>query len=144
MASIQSATSQGTPDTLFIQRMTALVHQVKSWMEEADWSTRIIDASVPDAAGAKYVVPGLLMQHETVKVLLEPIAGSTPQAAGVADLYRLPAYDDISRLVLIDEDWFVVGEPTHSAADDSNQGLRERLTKSLLIDRMAELVADAR
>ena len=49
--------------------------------------------------------PGLILQQDMVKVGLEPVGRSAPGAAGVADLYLLPAYDDIASLYLYDNRW---------------------------------------
>ena len=38
------------------------------------------------------------MQEGTVRIILEPIARSTPGAEGVVDLYLMPAYDDVATL----------------------------------------------
>lgn len=45
------------------------------------------------------------MQSDLCKVLLEPIARSSPGADGLVDLYLLPAYDDIASLYYYDDKW---------------------------------------
>jgi hypothetical protein len=54
-----------------------------------------------DAEASTYHAPALLLQQETVRILLGPLARSAPGADGVVDLYLLLAYDDIASLYLI-------------------------------------------
>ena len=47
----------------------------------------------------------MLLQKETVRVLLDPIARFAPGADGIVDLYLMPAYDDIASLYFVDGQW---------------------------------------
>ncbi len=58
-----------------------------------------------DSRLGAYEAPALLMQKETTRVLLDPIARFTPGADGVVDLYLMPAYDDIASLYLVNGEW---------------------------------------
>lgn len=58
-----------------------------------------------DSVIGKYTAPGLLLQKEFSKVLLEPIARSAPGAEGVVDLYLMPGLDDIASLYHYDGGW---------------------------------------
>jgi len=78
---------------------------VKSWAEELDWSTRQISKKMKDFRLGSYEAPALLMQKETTRVLLDPVARFAPGADGVVDLYLMPAYDDIASLYFVDGEW---------------------------------------
>jgi hypothetical protein len=54
-----------------------------------------------------YSAPGLLLQKEYTRVLLEPLGHSAPGADGVVDLYLMPAYDDVATLLFIGGRWQV-------------------------------------
>ena len=89
----------------WIDRVTSLVGQVEQWGREMGWSTRRVEKSLDDAWIGKHRVPALLMQQDTCRALLEPIGRSTPGAAGVVDLYLMPAYDDIASLYYYGNRW---------------------------------------
>jgi hypothetical protein len=82
-----------------------LTSSVQSWPEEFDWSTRQIPKKMKDSRLGLYDAPALLMQKETTRVLLDPVARFAPGADGVVDLYLLPAYDDIASLHRVDGEW---------------------------------------
>jgi len=52
-------------------------------------------------------VPALLLQEDTVRVLLEPVSRRASGAEGVVDLYLMPAYDDIASLYFREGNWHV-------------------------------------
>lgn len=80
----------------WLDRVKALVDQVEEWAQELNWSTRRVEKGIDDARIGKHRVPALLLQEETCRALLEPVARSTPGAEGVVDLYLMPAYDDVA------------------------------------------------
>ncbi len=92
---------------LWVERVTELVAQVEQWVRDLGWSTRRVEKTLHDVRIGKHQVPGLLMQQEFDRVLLEPIAHSTPGSDGIVDLYLLPAYDDIATLLYYDNEWHV-------------------------------------
>jgi hypothetical protein len=47
----------------------------------------------------------MLMQRDTVEVILDPVGRFAPGTDGVVDLYLLPAYDDIASLYFVDGAW---------------------------------------
>lgn len=49
----------------------------------------------------------MLLQDESIRILLEPITRSAPGVDGVVDLYLMPAYDDIASLYFYDNGWHV-------------------------------------
>ncbi len=89
----------------WIERLAPLVCSVRTWAEELGWSARQVDKPMKDSEIGDYRAPGLLLQHETLRVGLEPIGRSTPGTEGVVDLYLLPAYDDIASLYFYNNRW---------------------------------------
>ena len=89
----------------WLQVLADLTSKVKDWAEELDWSTRLISKTMKDSRLGSYEAPALLMQKETTRVLLDPVARFTPGADGVVDLYLMPAYDDIASLFLVNGEW---------------------------------------
>lgn len=90
----------------WLARLHELIEQVQAWAEELGWSTRIIDKRMRDIDGlGAYDAPALLLQQETTRSLLEPLAHSTPGSAGVVEFYVMPAYDDIAKLYYEDGEW---------------------------------------
>jgi hypothetical protein len=89
----------------WLKVLADLTSKVKSWAEELDWSTRLITKKMKDSRLGAYEAPALLMQKETTRVLLDPVARFAPGADGIVDLYLMPAYDDIASLYLQDGEW---------------------------------------
>jgi hypothetical protein len=58
-----------------------------------------------DSVVGNYKAPALLLQEETTRALLEPIARTTPGSEGVVDLYLMPAYDDVASLYYDGNRW---------------------------------------
>ncbi|MEX2187721.1 MAG: hypothetical protein WD875_13035 [Pirellulales bacterium] len=100
------AANGSPPRDAWLARLRSLLDNVAAWASELDWSQKEIQVVLRDAAGT-YSAPGLLLQKEAVKVLLEPIASSAPGVDGVVDLYALPAYDDIANLYCADGEWTI-------------------------------------
>jgi hypothetical protein len=97
------------PDTTrneWLRRLDNLLTQVKGWTDgPGGWKTRTIQKSMKDSRLGPYKAPALLMQKETVEVILDPVARFAPGTEGVVDLYLFPAYDDIARLHFTDGVW---------------------------------------
>jgi hypothetical protein len=96
------------PGALLADWLTVLDHlieSVKSWAEGSGWKTRVIGKSMKDSILGTYRAPALLMQRETVEVILNPVSRFVPGAEGAVDLYLMPAYDDIASLYLMDGEW---------------------------------------
>jgi hypothetical protein len=89
----------------WLKILADLTSKVKNWAEELNWSTRQIAKKMKDSRLGSYDAPALLMQKETTRVLLDPVARFTPGADGVVDLYLMPAYDDIASLYLVNGEW---------------------------------------
>ncbi|MDR3622952.1 MAG: hypothetical protein P4L85_26600 [Paludisphaera borealis] len=89
----------------WLERLKELVAWVKDAAEKTAWRTRVIEKSMRDSVLGPYKAPALLMQRETVEVILDPIGRFAPGTDGVVDLYLLPAYDDIASLYHADGAW---------------------------------------
>ena len=89
----------------WLDRLQDLVATVKEWADELDWATRTVDKIMEDAEIGNYPALALLLQWETTRLLLEPIARDAPGAQGVVDLYRMPYYDDIASLYFYNDRW---------------------------------------
>jgi hypothetical protein len=89
----------------WLKSLADLTVKVKKWAEELNWTTRQISKRMKDSRLGEYEAPALLMQKETVRVLLDPVARFAPGSEGVVDFYLMPAYDDIASLYLVDGEW---------------------------------------
>lgn len=91
----------------WLGRLGALVDDVKRWAEPSGWFTRVISKKMEDSDLGDYRAPALLLQKDTVGILLDPISRLAPGVDGVVDLYLMPAYDDIANLYFADGRWRV-------------------------------------
>lgn len=89
----------------WVRRVSDLVEKVEQWGKELGWATRRIEKKLEDGRVGKHVVPALLLQEGTCRVLLEPLGRSAPKAEGVVDLYLMPAYDDIASFYYYNKRW---------------------------------------
>jgi hypothetical protein len=124
----------------WMERVSALVGQVEQWAQEMGWATRRVEKRLDDTWIGAHRVHALLMQQDTCRALLEPIGRSSPGAAGVVDLYLMPAYDDIASLYYYDHRWnvhynefrgtnAVVPEPKEKAVPLSKEALEKVLAE---------------
>ena len=109
MATAETSTNQAEDQEKlreeWLGRLSDLVETVRNWTLDLDWSTRQIEKKMGDSRLGTYKAPALLLQKETARVLLEPIARFAPGVEGVVDLYLMPAYDDIATLYFYDDGW---------------------------------------
>ncbi|HJT32504.1 MAG TPA: hypothetical protein VJ783_10710 [Pirellulales bacterium] len=125
-------------------RLTELMASVKNWVEELDWSTRLISKKMHDSTLGAYEAPALLMQKETTRVLLDPIARFAPGTDGVADLYLMPAYDDIVNLCFVEGQWQFRCAPSGERANDASREFENQpLSKENLSRILDEIAAHA-
>jgi len=125
---------------IWIDRVTALVGQIEQWAKEMNWTTRRVDKRLDDVRVGVHRVPGLLMQVDTCKILLEPIGRSAPGAEGVVDLYLMPGYDDIANLYYYDGRWNVhYTFPSSKAVATVSEGTAVPLSKEILEKIVAEM-----
>jgi hypothetical protein len=89
----------------WVRAVEQLVADVESWCRANDWPTRRVPSRLSESPIGEYVVPALLIQVDTRKFLLEPIARFVPGADGAVDLYEMPRYDDIANLYLRNGVW---------------------------------------
>jgi hypothetical protein len=89
----------------WLGRLGTLVDEVKGWAQASGWRTRRIDKTVTERGLGTYRVPVLLMEKDTIEVVLNPVARFVPGANGAVDLYVAPAYDDIASLYLEGDHW---------------------------------------
>lgn len=125
----------------WIERVNALVEQVEQWAKEMGWSTRRVEKKLDDPWIGKHRVPALLMQEDLCRVLLEPIGRSSMGSEGIVDLYLMPAYDDIARLLYNGNQWnlhylFPRGKPAAA--------MHEAESKPISKETLAEVLAEMR
>ena len=128
----------------WLTRLAALMNLVKGWAEELDWSTRVISKKMKDSRLGSYEAPALIMQKETTRVLLDPVARFAPRTEGVVDLYLMPAYDDIASLYFVGGKWrlhymFNSDQPAGTTKD----GDAGPLSKKALTQVLDEMTAHA-
>jgi hypothetical protein len=120
------------------------VERVKGWAEDLDWATRVVDKKMEDAEIGNYKAPALLLQYDTVRLFLEPIARTAPGTEGVVDLYLMPSYDDIASLYYYNNGWNVhymfEGAPT---VENIREAKAKPLTKATLREVFDEMKAHA-
>jgi hypothetical protein len=116
----------------WLSRLDDLVAQVRRWAEGAGWRTRVIEKSMRDSVLGPYKAPAMLMQRETVEVILDPVGRFAPGTDGVVDLYLLPAYDDIASLYFVDGAWKL-----HYAFRDAPVMAGIRQAESMTLDAMS-------
>ena len=91
----------------WLDRLNALVGEVEGWARASGWRTRRIAKTVNERRLGTYKVPVLLMEKDTVEVVLNPVARFVPGADGAVDMYLAPAYDDIASLYFEGDHWVV-------------------------------------
>ncbi len=114
----------------WVRQVEELVAQVSQWGKELGWETRKIEKHLDDSYVGKHVLPALLMQEETCRVLLEPVGRSAPGAEGVVDLYLMPAYDDIASLYFYNGQWNIHYFPPNAPATEDM-----RVTNGIALSR---------
>ena len=91
----------------WIQRVSDLVKSVQNWARNLGWSTKRIDKKIEDDRLGNHRAAALVMQEDTVRILLEPISANAPGSDGLVDLYLMPGYDDIANLYHKEDGWHV-------------------------------------
>ena len=78
------------PETVkaeWLGRLDSLVDEVEGWARASGWRTRRIGKTSSERRLGTYRVPVLLMEKDTVEVVLNPVARFVPGADGAVDLY---------------------------------------------------------
>jgi hypothetical protein len=113
----------------WLRHLGDLVSQVKGWAEGSRWRTRVIEKSMRDSVLGPHQAPAMLMQRDTVEVILDPVGRFAPGTDGVVDLYLLPAYDDIASLYFVDGAWRL-----HYASRAMTEAPRIKPAGSMILD----------
>ncbi len=116
----------------WLTNLYELLAQVRRWTEESGWRTRVIEKSMKDSVLGQYKAPAMLMQRETVEVILDPVGRFAPGTDGVVDLYLLPAYDDIASLYFVDGAWKL-----HYAFRSTAVAARIKQAESMTLDEVS-------
>jgi hypothetical protein len=128
----------------WLEKLRKLEARIAAWANELDWATRVVDKKMEDAEIGNYTAHGLLLQKETVRLFLEPVARVAPGTEGVVDLYLMPSYDDIASLYYYNNRWNVhymfEGAPT---VGDIIHAEAKPLTKATLRKVFDEMKAHA-
>jgi hypothetical protein len=128
----------------WLKKLSSLVAQVATWAHDLDWSTRVVEKSMEDAEIGNYSAPGLLLQWESVRLFLEPVARSVPGTDGIVELYLMPSYDDIAGLYYYGGRWNVhYVFDSDPAVATVREGEAKPLTKSTLSRVLDEMKAHA-
>ncbi len=129
----------------WIDRLSDLVTDVDRWCKELGWSTRHITKQMEESQIGRYQAPALLMQEETTKVLLEPVARFATGADGVVDLYLLPGYDDIASLYFYEGHWHLhymfSGTPAVATIRDADSKLLSKKSLQEVLEEMKQNAA---
>ncbi len=119
----------------WIARLNRLVDDVETWAKALDWTTRRIDKPMKDSLIGPYQAPGLLMQKEFTRIILDPIGRATPGSEGLVDLYVMPAFDDIASLYFSDGRWNIHYQlPNAEAVATVRDAQARPLTKETLAE----------
>lgn len=121
----------------WVGRLDRLVGDVESWANALDWTTRRIDKPMKDATTGPYVAPGLLMQKEFTRILLDPISRATPGSDGLVDMYLMPALDDIASIYFYEGRWNV---HYRLPDDEAVATVRDAPAKPLTRETLAEVL----
>lgn len=121
----------------WIRRATEVVETIEQWAKELGWSTRRITKKLDDSRLGTHRVPAVVMQENTVRVLLEPVAPLTLGSSALIDLCLMPGYDDIAHIDYQGETWrvqyvFPDAKPAGSAKLERSQPLAKRTIGAIL------------
>jgi len=136
--------SHTVPDTTrdailadWIARLTDLVDNLEAWAKSLDWSTRRIDKPMKDSITGPYQAPGLLLQKDFTRILIDPISRSTPSLEGRVDIYLMPALDDIAILYFDLGRWNIYDQLSDNEPIPS---VRDSLPRPLTKETFAEIL----
>ena len=128
----------------WVRDVEALVAEVHGWCKAEGWADRVLPRILRDNQIGEHVAPALLLQVEFAQLLLDPVYPSLPGEEGLAELYLLPQYDNIARLIREPGGWEIIaGWDWHGRGDPLTVPGRpfERNVFVAIVNRM---VADAR
>lgn len=124
----------------WIQRVSELMKLVEGWAKEFGWSTKRIDKKIEDTRLGNHKAAALVMQEDTVRILLEPISASAPGSDGLVDLCLMPGYDDIASLYHQQGGWHVhYVFPTPETGGVFEEGETRPLSKKTFVAILGEM-----
>lgn len=91
----------------WLDRLQALIEQVKHWAVDAGWEIHQDVKPVIEPALGKYQVPLLFLQRGGREFVLSPLPRPGLGPEGVVDVYLMPGYDDVVSLECSHERWTV-------------------------------------
>ena len=112
----------------WIARVKGLVDLAEGWARDLGWATRRIEIGLDDPEIGAYRVPALHFQEDRTRLLLEPLGRTGDGGDGVADLYVMPAYDDVAKLSFENGEWHINYLPPGRSQNESRW---EPLTREL-------------
>jgi hypothetical protein len=131
----------------WLKRLAELIDQVERWAKELGWATRRLEKQVEDSQCGVHAAPGLLLQKDFTKVMLEPIGPPAPGATPIVDMYLMPAYDDLASLYFsMEEGWriqYFVPEKANVLPIDSLQLQARPFSKKALREVVEEMSSHA-
>jgi hypothetical protein len=128
----------------WLENLSHLVETMRVWAQELDWSTRLIEKKMEESRLGTYKAPALILQKETVRVMLEPIARFATGVEGVVDLYLMPAYDNIASLYFYDDGWQLhYKSPASPTANTIREVEHKPLSKESLQEVLEEMIKNA-
>lgn len=128
----------------WLASLSRLVDTVRGWAQELDWLTRLIEKKMEESRLGTYKAPALILQKETVRVMLEPIARFATGVDGVVDLYLMPAYDDIASLYFYNDDWQLhYMSPTSPTVNTIREAEHKPLSKESLQAVLEDMIKNA-
>ena len=83
-----------TERAAWLNLISELVGRVEQWVKELGWSTRRLDKQLDDPRIGKHTVPALLLQEDTVRVLLEPVSRDSIGGEGLVEFSLMPVIWD--------------------------------------------------
>ena len=120
----------------WLDRLSTLVDTVCRWGESLGWATRRIETKLKDSLIGTHIVPALLLQDGTTRIILQPVGRSAIGAEGVVELYVMPAYDDIATLYYHDGCWYLnhaaPGQPNPVDPRQADRPLTEEVFQDVL------------
>lgn len=141
------AGTNADPDAIrdaWIIRLNELFGNIETWAQSFDWTTRRLDKSMKDPEIGPYRAPGLILQKEFTRILIDPISRTTTGSDGLVDIYVMPALDDIASLYFYDGRWNVhYRVPNDEAAATIPDAPARPLTRETLAEVLEGMVQHA-
>ncbi|GAC1472445.1 MAG: hypothetical protein NVSMB9_19660 [Isosphaeraceae bacterium] len=128
------------PDVIrdeWISRLDRLVNDIEAWARSLDWTVQRIDKSMKDSVIGLYKAPGLVMQKNFTRILLDPISRTTLGSDGLVDIYLMPALDDVASIYFYEGRWNVHYQLPNSEAITT---VRDAEAKPLTRETLAEVL----